>query len=516
MAQAARGAAAQVRDMVVGIYDATLTEGGRAAGVQFSARDKLRIALRLGEMGVSYIEAGWPGGRKGEAGLFREARHLSLGGARLSARASISSTGDTERELRAALGSRVPVVTLALELRRPGRAHVRAAHLAEAIRAVRRAGRGAVVELGSYFDARRELSSVADSIIEAAARGGAEAMILSDSTGGALPHEFSAGVSAARKIAGQLGIGVRARDDAGLAVANSLAAMRRGASLVVTTVNGYGERCGAADLVPIAGAVELKLGGRALAPGQLKRLTSLAHFVAELADREPPRDQPYVGRDAFVSSEPGAPLHADPELVGNRAESAMTDERGLPGALRVAQALGLPARDPKTARRFLARLEEWEKRGFRYEGAEASFDLVLRAIEGRRREYFKVIAYRILDIHRDGRSFTEATAQVLVNGEHRHTAAVGTGPVHALDRALRGALERDYPEVAEMQVVQTRSRNISGDIGTAGPVRMVIESADARDHWGTAGVSDNLLTACVQALVDAIEYKLAKDDIAPR
>jgi 2-isopropylmalate synthase len=503
----------------IAIYDATLTEGAREAGIQLSVRDKLRIALRLAGMGVSFVEGGWPGGRSSDAEIFREARRLELGGARLCACATLSlhgrATGDSE--LKAALRSGAPAVTLSVSVAGGRGAGGRAAsHLGAGVQAIRRAKRSAIVELEGFFDAVREGAGPALTMVEQAATAGAEAILLSDTAGGALPNEVEAGVVASRRAAGHTAIGVRARDDAGLAVANSLAAVGKGATLLAATVNGYGERCGAADLIPIAAALELKMGHRALAPGQLKQLTSLAHFVAEIADREAPRDQPYAGRDAFSVARGGATPHVDPEAVGNRAEAAMADERGHPSALRVARALGLPARGEADARRVLDRLAEWERRGFRYEGAEASFDLLLRALAGRRRKYFEVLAYRVLDVHRERKSFTEATVEVAVGREHLHTAAIGVGPVNALDRALRRALERHYPELSDMQLVQSRSRNLSSGVGTAGPVRVLIESADGRDRWGTAGVSDDLIDACCQSLVDAIEYKLTKDDVQPR
>ena len=501
--------------MRIAIYDATITEGSRQAGVQLSVRDKLRVALRLAEMGVAFVEGGWPGAG-GDAEIFREARRLELGGARLCACATLHPGERGGGELRAALRSGAPAVTLRVPLGRGRRGKAWRTTIASAVKAVRREGRAALVELDGFFDLQRPGGSAAMGEVEAAARSGAEVILLGDASGGALPSEVEAGVAAARRVAGASALGIRARNDAGVAVANSLVAVAKGASVVAATVNGYGERCGAADLVPIAAALELKMGHRALAPGQLRRLASLAHFVAELVDREPSRDQPYVGQDAFCAGPDRLAPHVDPEQVGNRVGPAMADERGHPGALRVARALGLPARGEREASQVLARLAAWERRGFRYEGAEASFDLVLRSLGGRRRDYFRVLAYRVLDVHRDKRGFTEATVEVAVGGEHLHAVALGVGPVNALDRALRRALEHHYPELSDMKLVQSRSKSLATDVGTAGAVRVLVDSADGRDRWGTAGVSDNLLDACCQALVDAIEYKLAKDDVAPR
>ena len=505
--------------MKIAIYDATLTEGARAAGPQLSVRDRMRIALRLAEMGVAFVEGGWPSGRGGDTEVFRAARRLELGGARLCACAQLGRHGRAreDSEIKAALKSKAPAVTLFYALERGGGPAAREAqNLGSAVHAVGVEGRAALLELDGYFDALRAGHTGALAAVEAAAAAGAHAILLSDTSGGALPHEVESGVVAARRVARRVALGVRARDDAGVAVANSLAAVTRGATVVAATVNGYGERCGAANLVPIAAALELKMGHQALAPGQLRRLSSLAHFVAELAERDLGRERPYVGRDAFALARGDGPPHVDPEAVGNRRESALADERGHPGALRVARTLGLRARGEAEARRVLGRLADWEKRGFRYEGAEASFELLLRALAGRRRPYFKVLAYRIIDLHRHGQVFTEATVELSVGREQLHTAATGVGPVHALDRALRRALERHYPELADMTVVESRSRNLASDVGTAGPVRVLIESADGRDRWGTAGVSDDLLDACRQALTDAIEYKLVKDDVKPR
>jgi len=499
----------------IAIYDATLTEGARAAGLQLTVRDRMRIALRLAEMGVAYVEGGWPSGRGGDTEVFRAARRLEMGGTKLCACATLGRRGRArdDVQLRAALRSGAKAVTLFVSA--PTRTG-RAVHIGSAVHAVRSQQKAALVELDGFFDAWRLGHAGVLGAVEAASLAGAEAVILSDRSGGALPHEVEAAVVAARRVARRVTIGVRARDDAGVAVANSLAAVTRGATLVAATVNGYGERCGAANLVPITAALELKMGHQVFASGQLRRLSSLAHFVSELAERELPRERAYVGRDAFALAKGDGPPHVDPEAVGNRSEPALADERGHPDALRVARTLGLKARDETTARKVLARLGAWEKRGFRYEGAEASFELLLRALGGRRRPYFTVQAYRIFDLHEDDRSFTEATVELTVGHERFHTASTGVGPVHALDRALRLGLERHYPELLDMTVVQSRSRNLASGAGTAGPVRVLIESADARDHWGTAGVSDDLLDACCQALVDAIEYKLLKDDVKPR
>jgi 2-isopropylmalate synthase len=504
----------------IGIYDATLTEGAREAGTELSVRDKLRVALRLAEMGVAYVEGGWPQGRGPGAEIFREARRLEMGGACLCACARLSGHGraDLDAELTAALRSGAPGVTLSVPVLGGRGAGARAAsHLAAGVHAIRRADRRAIVELQGFFDALRHGSGPALAMVEDAASAGAEAVLLGDTSGGALPREVEAGVAAARRAARRTTtIGVWARDDGGLAVANCLAAVGKGATLLAVTVNGYGERCGAADLIPVAAALELKMGHQALAPGQLKRLTSLAHFVAELAERETPRDQPYVGRDAFATTDGAGPLHVDPEAVGNRAEQAMADERGHPDALRAVRALGLPARGEAEAKRVLERLAEWEKRGFRYEGAEGSFELILRALAGRRRRYFEVLGYRVLDVNRERKGFTEATVEIAVGRERLHAAAIGVGPVNALDRALRRALEAYYPELSGMQLVQWRSRNLTSGEGSAGAVRVLVESADTRDRWATAGVSEDLFDACCQALVDAIAYKLAKDDVPPR
>jgi 2-isopropylmalate synthase len=492
----------------IAIHDATVTEGAREAGVELSVRDKLRIVLRLSELGIAWVEGGWPDAGGADAELFREARRLDTGKTRLCACAAL---GPGRRgSVRAALRSGAPAVVLSAPVGR-GAGRLRdVEQVGRAVAAVREAGRTAIVDLDGFFDALRGAGGEPLAGVEAAAVAGAGAVLLSDTSGGALPHEIEAGVVAARRAARGSAVGIRARNDAGVAVANSLAAVGKGATVVVTTVNGYGERCGAADLAAVAAGLELKLRHQALEPGKLRQLSAVAQFVADLADRETPRHQPYVGFDAFALGKGGAP-HVDPRAVGNRAEAALADERGHPDALRVARSLGIPARG--RAGRVLARLAAWERRGFRYEGAEASFELLLRTMAGRRKPYFRVHAYRVLDLQREGKGFTEATAEISVAGERLHSAAMGVGPVNALDRALRRALEQYYPELADMELVQARSRNLGSGAGTAAVVRVHLESADGRDRWGTAGVSDNLIGACCQALVEAIEYKLLKDDV---
>ncbi len=511
--------------MKVRIYDATLTEGTRAAGIHFSARDKLRIAVRLAELGVAWVEAGWLAGRPADLEVFHAARGVPMGETRLAACAELRLRGRAGDDpgLTAALRLGVPAVTLFTSVwrRRVGPSAARAGvAIAGAVRRVRAAGREALVDLGDFFDAWREQPVIAMSAVQAAARAGAEVAILSDTLGGALPNEVEAAVSAARRAAGSTAIGIRARNDAGLALATTLAAVGKGASVLVGTVNGYGERCGAADLVAILPTLELKLGRKMLREGQLKHLTPLAHFVAELADQPPPRGQPYAGRDAFPESEEegGAEAlhHVDPAAVGNRPEPAMSDVRGHPRALRVARELGLAGRGGAGARRVVKRLAEWERQGFRYEGAEASFDLLLRSLAGRRKTYFRLLGYRVLDLNRpNAEDFIEASVDVAVGGQVVHAVAEGVGPVHALDQALRRALEGAYPSLAQMRFVDSRSRHLSPVGGSAAAVRVLVESADERDRWGTAGVSVNLIEACAQALSDAIEYKLVKDEVAP-
>ncbi len=511
--------------MKVRIYDATLTEGTRGAGVQFSARDKLRIAVRLAELGVSWVEAGWPAGRSGDLEVFRASRGLPMGSTRLVACAELRLGGRVADDpgLTASLRAGAPAVSLFTSAwrRRSRAAPVRVeAAIAAGVRRVRAAGREALVDLGDFFDAWKEQPVVAVSAVQAAARAGAEVVVLSDTRGGALPGEVEAGVVAARRSAGGAAIGVRARNDGGLALASTLAAVGKGASVVVGTVNGYGERCGAADLVGVLPSLELKLGQKVLREGQLRHLTPLAHFVAELADLPLPRGQPYAGRDAFPEAEDEdgaeAPHHVDPSAVGNRPEPAMSDTRGHPRALRVARELGLAGRGGAGARRVMKRLAEWERQGFRYEGAEASFDLLLRSVAGRRKTYFRLLGYRVLDLNRaHAEDFIEASVEVAVGGEVVHAVAEGVGPVHALDQALRRALEETYPSLAQMRFLDARSRHLSPVGGSAAAVRVLIESGDERDRWGTAGVSVNFIEACAQALSDAIEYKLLKDEVLP-
>jgi 2-isopropylmalate synthase len=508
--------------MKILIYDATLAEATRAPEVELSARDKLRIALRLDEMGVQWIEAGEPGAHRGDAEVFKAAKALSPRSAKLAAFAMLrrSDRAADEPELRAALRTGAPVVTLGVPAwsrrRNRGRGNL-AHHLAASVKVVRGRGREAIADLQDFFDGYKARPADALALVQAAAKAGAEAILLSDTLGGALPWEVEAAVIAARKAAGHVAVGIRAHDDAGLAVANAIAAVHKGAQVVAGSVSGWGERCGVTNLVTAVADLQLKCGKSVLGEKQLKHLTPLSHFVAELANHPTPRALPYAGRDAFFAGD--NVFHVDPSLVGNRPQFPVHAPQGRSRVLTHARDLGLVGDEARGAEveRLLQNLEEWELQGFTYEGAEASFELLMRALAGKRKSYFRLRAWRCLDAQSaDGTRLTEATVQVAVGSEEAHTAAEGVGPVHALDKALRGALERFYPELKDMRLLDARMRNLESQKGTAGVGRVLIESGDGRDRWGTCGVSENLIDACCQALCDAIEYKLVKDDVASK
>ncbi|RMH41227.1 MAG: citramalate synthase [Deltaproteobacteria bacterium] len=510
---------------MIAIYDTTLRDGTQRDGLSLSLDDKLRIADRLDRLGVAYIEGGWPGSNPKDAELFARAKDRDWRHAKLAAFGSTRRAGtgvEDDANLRALVEAGTPVCTI---FGKSWTRHVtevlrttfdeNLALIEESVAYLKAHGREVIYDAEHFFDGYKADPAYAFQTLEAAQRGGADAIVLCDTNGGALPWEIEQIVGA---VAGPFSVvGIHCHNDSGCAVANSLAAVRAGAVHVQGTVNGYGERCGNADLCAVVANLELKLGRRCLPDGGLRHLYDVAHFVAEVANLAPDEHAPYVGRSAFahkggvhvaaIRRNPGSYEHVPPDRVGNRTRVVVSELSGRGNLLAKAEEHAVDA--PDDVRGVLAEVKANEAQGFSYEAAEASVALLLaRRADGYRPPY-RLIDYMVNVEHRDGRgTFAEATVKVEVAGEVVHTAAEGDGPVHALDRALRKALAPVFPAIDRIQLVDYKVRILDGDHATGAITRVLIDCTDGTRHWSTVGASPNIIDASWRALTDAIEYGL--------
>ncbi|HZP43739.1 MAG TPA: citramalate synthase [Candidatus Binatia bacterium] len=517
------------------LYDTTLRDGAQSEDVSFTLEDKLRIAERLDDLGVHYVEGGWPGSNPRDEEFFRAVRRLGLRHAKVAAfgatrRAGVKASED--RNLLACVRAATPVVTI---VGKTWDFHVREdlrIPLAENLDVIRdtmaylrRHADEVIFDAEHFFDGFAADPAYALDCLRAAADGGATLLCLCDTRGGSLPDRIAAAVDAAR-AAVPAPLGIHCHNDCELAVANTLTAVEHGCVQVQGTVNGFGERTGNANLVSVVPVLQLKRGYHCLSAAQLRKLTDLSQLVYELANIEPNKRQPFVGQAAFahkgglhvaaVQKNAAMYEHMDPALVGNVQRVLVSDLAGRSNLLYKAEKFGLDLHSNKPAvTALLAELKELEARGFAFEGAEASFELLMqKAIDGDRVRYYRLIGFRVIDEKRAEGEAPIAEATIMLEGPDgriEHTAAQGNGPVNALDQALRKALEKFYPEVAEVRLHDYKVRVLPGEPGTAALVRVLIESGDEHERWGTVGVSHNVIEASWQALVDSMDYKLYKE-----
>jgi 2-isopropylmalate synthase len=523
-----------VRTKKVLLYDTTLRDGAQAEDISFSLEDKLRITSRLDDFGIHYIEGGWPGANPKDAAYFQEAGKLPLKNARLVA---FGSTRRAKRKaaeddsLKALVKAGTPAVTIFgkswdLHVKDALRVSLREnlTMISDTVSFLKKNVPEVLYDAEHFFDGFRQDREYALSTLRAAVKGGADCLVLCDTNGGMLTLDLVKVVREVQKALPGPSLGIHVHNDSEMAVANTIAAVAGGVRHVQGTVNGYGERCGNANLCSIIPALQLKLGLECVSTENLTGLRALARFVSELANLPPLKHQPFVGDSAFahkggihVSAILRNPLtyeHIRPELVGNRQRVLVSDLSGRASILQKAAEFGidLKSKDPRTTR-ILDHLKELESRGFQFEGAEASFELLIRKVLGTHRRFFELKGARVIVEKRreNEEAISEATVKVAVDGKVEHTAAEGKGPVHALDGALRKALYRFYPKLRGVELIDYKVRVLTTVEGTAAPVRVLVESGDKDERWGTVGVSANLIEASWQALVDAIEYKLLKD-----
>ncbi len=515
----------------VHLYDTTLRDGTQGEEIAFTVEDKLRITERLDEVGMAYIEGGWPGSNPRDLEFFAQAKKLKLKTARLAAFGSTCRANSTPAQhYKTLLQAETPVATI---FGKSWKFHVKKALgipfqknldlIHASVKYLKKQGKEVVYDAEHFFDGFKDDADYALQSIQAAAEAGAGWIVLCDTNGGTLPHEFAAIFKEVREAV-KAPLGIHCHNDTETGVANSIEAVRCGARQVHGTVNGFGERCGNANLVSILPNLQLKMGYSCVSKKQMANLRTLSRFVDELANRTPQTTQPYIGDSAFahkggihvsaIQKDARTYEHIDPATVGNRRRVLISDLSGKSNVIYKAAEFGvsLDSKDAVT-KKIVSDLKELESQGYQFEGAEASFEILMHKAMSKHRPYFRLIGFRVIDEKHPhaGKPYSEATIQIEVDGAQEHNAAEGNGPVNALDNALRKALERFYPTLKEVRLVDYKVRVLAGQAGTESKVRVLVESADDHDRWGTVGVSENIIQASWLALVDALEYKLLKD-----
>ena len=512
------------------LYDTTLRDGSQMEDISFSLEDKLRIVSLLDSLGIPYIEGGWPGANPKDQEFFSRVREIPLAHSRIAAFGSTRKPNNkvsSDPVVRALLDADTPVVTI---FGKSWRLHVEEVlglsedrnleMISDTVAYLKDHGREVVYDAEHFFDGYEDDVEFSMRTIEAARAAGADWIVLCDTNGGSLPWKVE---KATRHAVSSLGVpvGIHAHNDGELAVANSLAAVSAGARQVHGTVNGIGERCGNGNLVSIAPNLVFKMGFDALTRESLAKLRHAAAFVSELSNRPLSKNLPFVGDSAFAHKA-GVHVHAvrkvsrayehiSPEWVGNRQRILLSEQSGRSNLVEKARQYGLPVEEgDHLLSKILSRLKEMEFEGYQFEGAEASFELLMRQALGSFHPFFSIDFFRIGMGQGEQLSgaFSEATVRIRVGSQSEHTAALGNGPLNALDNALRKSLAAFYPEVRHISLLDYKVRVLSGSSGTASRVRVLIESTDGRKKWGTVGVSENVIEASLLALKDSVEFYL--------
>lgn len=521
------------------IYDTTLRDGTQAENFNLSVDDKIRVSQKLDELGIDFIEGGWPGANPTATEFFEKIQGYTLKHAQINAFGStrnFKNPADKDPNLLALVAAKTPGITIfgktwdihvydALRIELEDNLLI----IEDSLAYLRPHVKYLFYDAEHFFDGFKKNREYALATIDRAIAGGAECLVLCDTNGGTLPTEIPEIMEAVKshmKAGGKVvDLGIHAHNDSETAVGNSLMAIGHGAVQVQGTINGYGERCGNANLTSIIPALGLKMQCQFEAAKHLDRLSETSRYINELANLQHNRYQPYVGSSAFahkggihvaaVKRNPLTYEHIEPEKVGNIRRILISDQSGKSNVLHKAKKYGLnlESTDPVVTS-ILTKLKTLENEGFQFEGAEASFELLMRRALGSQRRYFELKGFRVINqkTEMDQPPQAEATIMLEVGREMIHTAALGDGPVNALDNALRKALTHFYPNLTEMWLDDYRVRVLASEHGTGARVRVLIESRDQESEWGTVGVSHDILEASWQALVDAITYKLMKDE----
>lgn len=516
----------------VKIYDTTLRDGGQMPGISFSLEDKLRITAELDSFGVHYIEGGWPSANPTDSKYYEEVKKIKLKTSTIVAFGSTHRPGLAPAKdpgMTGLLKSGAQAVTL---VGKTSRLHVKTVLkvspdenlriISKSIEYYKKRNLEVFFDAEHFFDGYRDDPEYSLKCAAAAANAGADCIVMCDTNGGCLPW-FIEEVTARTKAAITTAVGIHTHNDSGLAVANTLTAIKAGASQAHVTVNGYGERCGNADLCSVVPALVLKMGIPAAPEKKVREIACLARFVSELANRPLPPDSPYVGENAFTHK---AGIHVDamlknsltyehipPESVGNTRGVLISDQAGKANVAHIADRIGLDiSGGAATVKAILKELKRAEFDGCKFEGAEGSFEILARKCMGSHKPFFELLGLRIVVTKSShGEIFSEATIQLKIGDKTESTAAEGDGPVNALDNALRKALVPVYPKLKDMRLSDYKVRVLDEREGTAARVRVLITSRDGARSWSTVGVSSNVIQASWLALVDSIEYKLIKE-----
>jgi len=516
--------------MELEIYDTTLRDGSQQEGISLTVGDKLRVARLLDELGVSFIEGGWPGANQKDTEFFSRAHsELDLQHSVLTAFGSTRRPGGevaSDPQLRALLDAETEVICLV------GKAwdyHVTDAlrvdldegvrMVSESIGFLKRHGRRVFFDAEHFFDGYKANPDYAMEVLRGAHEAGAERLVLCDTNGGSLPSET---VAAIEKVHGTLpsaAVGVHYHDDVGTAVASSIGAVEAGVAQVQGCINGYGERTGNANLSTLIPDLEVKMGKKVIA-GDLGLITSISHHIAEIVNITLDPHRPYVGSSAFthkaglhtsaLARRPDAYEHENPSQVGNRTRMVVSELAGKASVLSKAEELGLDM-DGDLAGAVVDRVKELEHQGYHFEAADGSFELLVREMTGWANPYFEMVSFRVQSERRSDEAInSEATVRLIVGGERRVSVGEGVGPVHALDMALRGALRGDFPGVTELRLTDYRVRVLDSKDGTSARVRVLIETSDHESSWGTLGVHENVIEASWEALADGVVVGLLR------
>ena len=515
----------------VEVFDTTLRDGAQTEGISYSLTDKLRIAHKLDDLGVTFIEGGWPGSNPKDAAFFEEARKSVWRTAKIVAfgatrRAHIRPEEDPSVRALVDAGTEVCAIfgkSSVLQVKEILRTTLEEnlAMILDTVTYLRAQGKRVIYDAEHFFDGYDLDPAYALRTLEAARQGGAETLTLCDTNGGHLPWQVEVAVRAVRAHFGPgVRIGMHTHDDTGCGVANTVAGVRAGAAHVQGTINGYGERCGNANLCVVIPNLELKLGIRTLPAGALARLHEVAQFVAELANLAPNEHMAYVGGSAFahkagvhvsaMQRHPDAYQHIDPSLVGNEMRVVVSELSGRANLVSKAEEFGLAGLDPAAGARLVEHIKDREHAGYSFEAAEASVALLVRRHAAGYTAPFSLVDYRVMVGRHGDRQFAEATIKLLAGTEEIHTAASGDGPVHAFDRGLRKALEPLFPRVRTVALADYKVRILNGGAGTGAVTRVLIDWHDTADgrRWSTVGAGANILDATWLALADGYEYAL--------